>query len=53
MSDLEVQNYYLLNSKNKNFSDRIDDYRKMLEKVKSINSPVEKKEKSSVTEYYL
>lgn len=52
-SELEIQNYYLLNSKNKNFSDRIEEYKKLLDKDKKVANPVQTEEKDLVNEYFL
>lgn len=53
LSELEIQNYYLLNSKNKNFSDRIDEYKKLLEKEKKVVKPENNQEKDLVSQYFL
>lgn len=52
-SILEVQNYYLLNSKNKNFSDRIEEYKKILEKEKSSRIKPTIQEDMSLKQYFL
>lgn len=51
-SEFQVENYYLVNSKNKSFSDRIEDYKKLLDKNPKRKEQQETVEFKTLKEYF-